>query len=368
MMSHSGIRRSGVAAVLIAVMLVSVTGLFGAPGATVRITSPRSGAKVSGEIEVVASVKTSATVSYVILVVDQDRPCVTNSSPYRFQLDTWALSDGAHRVFVEVYDSFGLIASSKAITIHVKNGSPAPAVSQKAAAPRKVAKSPSGQASQRPAKPTAPATSVVAGEGLAKPRVVAEAADARASASASAAMAGRGPLPEPSSVAASPSEAAKRPTAPAVSSYASVNAGVVSDSPPTPAASSRPPRPSAHTIMLDGKVVAFDVESRIVDGRLHAGFRALFTAEGARVTWIPGRRTACSASADCIVEVPIGSSTAMVNGKPVQMGATATLRDGRTIIPVRFFAEATGAAINWDGERQIASLSSREPIRRAQAD
>ncbi len=116
MFSQTRLRRSKVAAVLIAVMAVSVTGLFGATGASVKITSPKSGARVSGEITVSTSVKASS-VAYLILVVDGERPCVTNSRPYRFNLDTRMLADGPHKISVEAYDSFGMIASSRAITI-----------------------------------------------------------------------------------------------------------------------------------------------------------------------------------------------------------------------------------------------------------
>jgi len=368
MIRRSNISRSRVAAVLIAAMVVSVTGLFGAPGAMVKITSPSAGARVSGEIAVSATVKASAALSYAILVVDQNRPCVTNSSPYRFQLDTRSLPDGPHRVSVEVYDDFGLIASSKTITINVKNSS-SPAVPQKAAPPRAMAKSAPTGAKQTATKPIAsPPTSVVAGKGPGKPQVVADAADQQVAASAAPTVLGRGPMPEPSSVAAGASPAARRPTAPAVSSYASVNAGVVTDRPPTPTpATVTPPRPRAHTIMVDGKVVGFDVAPAVVNGKLHAGFRALFNAAGARVAWIPERRTACSVSPTLTVEVPIGSTTARVNGKTVDMGAMATVRDGRTIVPVRFFAEATGATLNWDSDTRIASLTARTPVKSAQA-
>jgi hypothetical protein len=367
MIRRSNISRSRVAAVLIAAMAVSVTGLFGAPGATVKIISPAAGARVTGEIAVSATVNTSAAVSYVILVVDQARPCVTNSSPFRFQLDTRALSDGPHRVSVEVYDDFGMIASSKAITINVKNSS-SPVVAQKAAPPRAMAKPAPTGAQQTATKPIAsPPTSVVAGKGPGKPQVVGDAADQQVAASAAPTALGRGPMPEPSSVAAGAAPAARRPTAPAVSSYASVNAGVVTDLPPTPTPATTPPRPPAHTIMLDGQVVGFDVAPAVVNGKLHAGFRALFNATGARVAWIPEKRTARSVSPTLTVEVPVGSTTATVNGQTVDMGAMATVRDGRTMVPVRFFAEATGAALNWNSDTRIASITARTPVKSAQA-
>lgn len=349
MFSQTRLRRSKVAAVLIAVMAVSVTGLFGATGASVKITSPKSGARVSGEITVSTSVKASS-VAYLILVVDGERPCVTNSRPYRFNLDTRMLADGPHKISVEAYDSFGMIASSRAITIHVKNGAPRQLAAKKSSTPTM-------QAAAR-----TPATTVRAPARGDHPRVVAEAADQAATATAAGTMSGRGPLPEPRSVAVNPAHQVRQPRTPAAVSYPRAEAAVMSATP------TRAPRPMAHTIMVDGKVVAFDVETQIVDGRLEAGFRALFTAVGGRVLWDAKRKTARSVSPTLVVEVPIGSTTATINGRPVQMVRAATLRKGRTIVPVRFFAEATGAAIDWDGSTKVARLNTHRLVRSARAE
>jgi hypothetical protein len=134
-------RRSRVAAVALVAVVTSVTLLFGAPGASIRIVSPKAGARVSGEIDVVSQVSTSAAVSYVLLCVDGERPASTNSSPYRFLFDTQTLPDGPHRLWVEAYDTYGVIGASKQITVHVKNGV-APVVTAKSAAKQQtVAKS-----------------------------------------------------------------------------------------------------------------------------------------------------------------------------------------------------------------------------------
>ncbi len=358
MSRQSRIRKSKVAAVLMAVMAVSVTGLFGATGASVKILSPKSGARVSGEISVSARVRASS-VAYLILVVDGDRPCVTNSRPYRFDLDTRLLADGPHKVSVEAYDSFGMIASSRAIKIYVKNGTAAPLAAKKSATTRALAKSPSAadrQAALAPAK-TVPAPARAKG-----PRVIAQAADLEAPGAAAGTMSGRGPLPEPASVAAEEGQRPRSLAAPSGASFARRRANVMSAIPPSA------PRPVGHTIMLDGKVVAFDVEPRLVDGRLEAGFRALFTAAGGRVIWNAKRKTARSVSPGLVVEVPIGSETATVNGSTVQMPRPAAVKKGRTIIPVRFFAEATGAAIYWDSSTKVASLSTHRLVRSARAE
>jgi len=67
------------AGILAVAMVVSVTGLFGASGTTVRITSPASGARVSGSVDIQVSIKTTADVSYVLFGIDGTRPYSTNS-------------------------------------------------------------------------------------------------------------------------------------------------------------------------------------------------------------------------------------------------------------------------------------------------
>ncbi len=65
---------------------------------------------------------------------------------------------------------------------------------------------------------------------------------------------------------------------------------------------------------------------------------------------------------------PRSAATATINGRPVQMVRAATLRKGRTIVPVRFFAEATGAAIDWDGSTKVARLNTHRLVRSARAE
>jgi hypothetical protein len=59
------------------------------------------------------------------------------------------------------------------------------------------------------------------------------------------------------------------------------------------------------------------------------------------------------------VEIPIGSRIARVNGQPVDLGATAIIMEGRTIVPVRFFASSTDCAVGWDSRTQVARLQTQ---------
>lgn len=58
------------------------------------------------------------------------------------------------------------------------------------------------------------------------------------------------------------------------------------------------------------------------------------------------------------VVVKTGDSTAMVNGKPVQMENAPFKINGTTYVPLRFIGESLGHLIQWDGKNGIAILST----------
>jgi len=334
-----------VAGLLAVAMVLSITGLLGAAGTSIQITSPKAGARVSGLVEVRASIRSEASLAYVILGVDDDRPYSTNSAPYVFEVDTRTLTDGAHRVYVEAYDRYGLVGSSKVVRIYVKNGS-ASAVQAK--------KEPAARVAAKPA-PKPPARTAPVAKADSAAQTVSSAEAAEGGAAASPAMSGRGPLPAPTRTAAQPKMMAARPSLPTSEAAGSSASGTMSGTPPRPAVT----RTRGHTVVLNGRPVIFDVAPYIEDSRMQVGFRAMFESTGAKVSWMPETRTATSASGTTRVEVPIGERLARVNGKEVQMSAVATIREGRTMVPVRFFGVATGSAVYWDSETRTASVQTR---------
>lgn len=360
-MRRSDRSRTFIAGMLVLAMILSLTGLLGAAGTSIRISSPRPGAHVSGLITVQASVRSDVRISYVILVIGDDRPQSSNSAPYSFELDTRELPDGPHRIFVEAYDRYGLVGSSSVTTIYVKNGS---------SSTRQVKKEPATQVASRPsapavrtakAEPKRPARSADA-KAVSPARGKASPAASQETAAVSPPMPARGPMPAPVHSASDTVVAASAPGAVAPPARASVASKPVGAKPPLPQIAAA--RVSGHTVLLNGRAVDFDVAPRVVKGRMHVAFRSMFESQGARVTWDPATKTARSVKRALTVEVPIGERMARVNGSRVDMGATASIRKGRTIIPVRFFGEVVGAAVHWDsatrtamvrtGERQIA--------------
>jgi hypothetical protein len=356
-MRRSVLSRPVIAGLLVVAMMLSLTGLLGAAGTSIRITSPVSGAHVSGIVKVQASIRSDVRISYVILGVDNDRPQSSNSAPYSFQIDTRELADGAHRVFVEAYDRYGLVGRSSVTTLYVRNGS-SPARQVKKEPATRVASRPSAPAvSTAKAEPKPPARAVAARD-VAPARTIPSPAASSDQAAASPVVSGRGPLPAPTQSVAEPAIAAARPAAPSTPARKSVASPPIGSRPPAPQIAAS--RVRGHTVLLNGRAVEFDVAPRIVKGRMHAPFRSMFESQGARVTWDSENKTARSVKGALTVEVPIGERMAMVNGAPVDMGANASIRKGRTIVPVRFFGEAVGANVHWDSATRTAMVQMRD--------
>ncbi len=351
--------RSLVAGMLVLAMVVSVSGLLGATGTSIKIASPKSGARVSGVVTIQASIRTDEKVSYVILGVDEDRPQSSNSAPFSFQVDTSELANGPHRVFIEAYDRYGLVGSSAVITINVKNGSSTAPRQVKRQPTTQVAKAPTTSAPRQTAKAPAPLSRSSAAAGL-KPTASSEmSATTQSPATASPMIAGRGPLPAPSRSAAETRIAAVRPgpaSAPVVGSIASGSAG--SSAPPMPKIAAKAVR--GHTVVVNGKPVKFDVAPAVVNGQMQVAFRSVFESQGSKVTWNATSRTARSVNGALVVEVPVGKREAQVSGKTVDMGMRASITSGRTMIPVRFFATAVGAAVSWDSETRTAMVRNSD--------
>lgn len=345
------VARSLVAGLLALAMVISITGLFGASGVAVKITTPKAGAKVSGVLHITAALKGAPKAAYVILGVDDDRPFSSNAAPYTFEVDTTALSDGAHRIFVEAYDNYGLLASSKAMTVFVRNGA-APLVQAKKAAPARIASKSKQAASVAKATPSAPAARTPGKQGGAAVTMDSLATEPAPSNTAPT-MTARGPLPEPSHSIAATRVAPATMAAAEAGSRTSFAAAAATDLPPA-AGSTGGVR--GHTLLVNGQMVRFSVHPYIESGRMHAGFRGLFQQAGAKVTWHKQERLARSVKGAETVEVVVGERMASVNGQKIDMGSTASIRDSRMMIPLRFFARMAGAALHWNHETKTADL------------
>ena len=113
-----------------------------------------------------------------------------------------------------------------------------------------------------------------------------------------------------------------------------------------------------HTL-LDGRELAFDVPPVIEDDRTLVPMRGILEPLGATVGWDPVSQTVTATLGATEVKVVVGVRAASVNGSLVSLEVPARINSGRTLVPLRFFAENLGMRVGWDGAVRTITIESR---------
>jgi len=112
------------------------------------------------------------------------------------------------------------------------------------------------------------------------------------------------------------------------------------------------------SVTLDGTPIQFlDAEPIIVEDRTLVPFRAIFEALDMDVEWDDDRRVAIGTRDNLTIEIPIDSAIATVNGQIVELDVPAMIHNDRTLVPLRFIAEATGAEVDWNDETRTVVIA-----------
>jgi uncharacterized protein YjdB len=112
-------------------------------------------------------------------------------------------------------------------------------------------------------------------------------------------------------------------------------------------------------VKLNGTYVDFtDAAPYVRAGRTYLPMRALFELLGAQLSWDNARQKVTATLNGKKVELFIGKKTAYRNGVAVILDAVPELRNGRTMLPVRFVAESLGVAVAWDKDTYTVVLGA----------
>jgi len=122
--------------------------------------------------------------------------------------------------------------------------------------------------------------------------------------------------------------------------------------PGTTAAATLPPQ-----VLLDGKILSFDVPPVIENGRTLVPLRAIFEAMGATVEWDQAAQTVTAVKGNTTVVLPLNSTSPTVNGVVYPLDTTAKIVNDRTLAPLRFVSEAFGGTVTWDEAANTITLT-----------
>jgi|GEM_PF-787683 len=111
------------------------------------------------------------------------------------------------------------------------------------------------------------------------------------------------------------------------------------------------------TAYVNGEAKALDAAPIIKNGRTMLPVRFVAENLGGTVGW-DGATSSVTVKGNGIdIAIKVGAATAKINGKTVTLDAPAFIESSRTYLPVRVVAEAMGATVLWDGATSTATLT-----------
>lgn len=132
----------------------------------------------------------------------------------------------------------------------------------------------------------------------------------------------------------------------------------------TPVAFADGSRAKEIIIIVNNKRIEPEVPAQIINNRTMVPLRFIAEALGNSVEWNAEKRVALidsSSMSDVAVPKISGDEIRIyVAGKELQPEVPAQIINGRTMVPLRFIAEALGADVGWDGKTYTVTITKTE--------
>jgi cytochrome c2 len=112
-------------------------------------------------------------------------------------------------------------------------------------------------------------------------------------------------------------------------------------------------------VTLDGVEIQLDVPGEIREGRTLVPFRPILEALGAEVSWDPAKQTVSAKRGIDTVVMTVGSPVVEWRLSLIQVDVAPVIVNGRTLVPLRFLAQAMGLHVRWDEEARTVHLETQ---------
>ncbi|MEW6573777.1 MAG: copper amine oxidase N-terminal domain-containing protein [Bacillota bacterium] len=110
-------------------------------------------------------------------------------------------------------------------------------------------------------------------------------------------------------------------------------------------------------VKVNGVDINFDVPPVIESGRTLVPLRKIAEALGCNVKWNDTNKTILLEKGNTHVYLQVNSTAAKVNGKAKKLDVPPRITQGRTLLPLRFLAEALGLKVGYDKTSQTITIS-----------
>lgn len=113
------------------------------------------------------------------------------------------------------------------------------------------------------------------------------------------------------------------------------------------------------SVTIDGQLQSYSQPALLINDRAYLPFRAIFEDLEAEVSWDAATRTVKAVKGGATLELVIGKPMMKLNGREIKIDATPQIVNDRTMVPVRFVAEAVGSQVKWVGETKTVQICSQ---------
>lgn len=130
------------------------------------------------------------------------------------------------------------------------------------------------------------------------------------------------------------------------------------------AASAAPAVPAGVSVQVNGEKVTFpNASPAVINGRTMVPMRAVLETLGATVDYDGATRTVNAKLGDVSLTHVIGTNAIeMAGGEKLTMDTVSTVKNGSTLVPLRFFSQALGYEVYWDEGAHTAVVIDKEAL------
>lgn len=114
-----------------------------------------------------------------------------------------------------------------------------------------------------------------------------------------------------------------------------------------------------NTAVVFGEKVENDVVPVIRNERTMLPIRFVAEALGAKVEWNEEKREVLITTDKVTILITIDSNIALVGGKEVSLDSAAFIENGRTYLPLRFISENLGAKVEWNEKNKQVTITKQ---------
>ncbi len=104
-------------------------------------------------------------------------------------------------------------------------------------------------------------------------------------------------------------------------------------------------------------VKKMEIAPFIENGRTLVPFRTIFEELGFNVNWNGTTKSITATRQGTTINLQINNPNASVNGKTVVLDVAPTIQKDRTLVPLRFVAENSGAFVDWNAENKTITIN-----------